>query len=82
MQRGGRGRGRTLAAVGARGRGAFPGRVVEERAAALAVVARRAVQTVAHQAAIRATQAAARVPVALAPRACAHTSERCDQTGA
>ena len=60
---------RTLAAVGVSGRGALPGRIVEERAAALAVVARRAVPAVAHLAALLPAHAASRVPVALAARA-------------
>ena len=60
---------RTLAAIGVRGRGALPGRVVEEQAAALAVVARRAVPAVANLAVLLPAHAASRVPVAIAARA-------------
>lgn len=60
---------RTLAVVGARRRGALPRRVVEEGAAAFAVVSGSAVPAVAHQAAVF-PNAARRVAVALAPGAC------------
>lgn len=60
---------RTLAVVGARRRGALPRRVVEEGAAAFAVVTGSAVPTVAHQAAVFSNTARC-VAVALAPGAC------------